>query len=75
MECGTSIAISTNQLIDPNISLDPKFLVPTEETVGSDSTHSTHLPDQSIDPSLVLPSTEDNSDSLMKTEQFFGLCG
>ena len=26
------IAISTDQLIDPNMSLDPKFLVPIEET-------------------------------------------
>ena len=25
-------AISTDQLIDPNMSLDPKFLVPIEET-------------------------------------------
>ena len=59
------IAISTDQLIDINMSLDPKSLVPIEEIVGSDPTHTTHLPDQSIDPSLVLPSIEGNSDSLM----------
>ena len=63
-------AISTDQLIDPNMSLDPKFLVPIEDTVGSDPTQSTHLSDKDIDPSLVLPSTNDNSDSLMKTEEF-----
>ena len=27
------IAISTDQFIDPNMSLDPKFLIPIEETV------------------------------------------
>ena len=64
------IASSTDQLIDPNMSLDPKFLVPIEETVGLDPTQSTHLSKQSIDPSLVLPSTENNNDSLMKTEGF-----
>ena len=63
-------AISTDQLIDPNMSLDPEFLVPIEETVGSDPTQSTHLSDKDIDPSLVLPSTNENSDSLMKTEEF-----
>ena len=52
------------------MSLDPKFLVPIEETVGSDPTQSTHLSDKDIDPSLVLPSTEDNSDSLVKTAEF-----
>ena len=61
-------AISTDQLLDPNMSLDPKFLV--EDTVGSDPTQSTHLSDKDIDLSLVLPSTNDNSDSLMKTEEF-----
>ena len=63
-------AISTDQFIDPNMSLDPKFLVSIEDTVGSDPTQSTHLSDKDIDPSLVLPSTKDNSDSLMKTEEF-----
>ena len=64
------LAISTDQLIDPNMSLDPEFLVPIEETVGSDPTQSTHLSNKSIDPSLVLPSTKDNSNSLMETEEF-----
>ena len=63
-------AISTYQLIDPNMSLDPKFLVPIEETVGSDPTQSTYLSDKDIDPSLVLLSTKDTNDSLMKTEEF-----
>ena len=31
-------AISSDQLIDPHMSLDPKSLVPIEETVGSDPT-------------------------------------
>ena len=52
------------------MSLDPKFLVLIEDTVGSDPIQSTHLSDKDNNPSLVLPSTEDNSDSLMKTEEF-----
>ena len=36
-------AISNDQLIDPNMSLDPELLVPIEETVGSDPTQTTHL--------------------------------
>ena len=36
-------AISSDHLIDPHMSLDPKFLVPIEETVGTDPTQSTHL--------------------------------
>ena len=62
--------ISTDLLIDPNMSLDPKFLVPIEDTVGSDPTQSTHLSDKDFNPSVELPSTEDNSDSLMETEEF-----
>ena len=65
-----STAISTDQLIDPNMSLDPEFLVPIEETVDSDPTQSTHLSSTDITSSLALPSTKDNSDSLMKTEEF-----
>ena len=67
-------AISTDQLIDPNMSLDPEFLVPIEETVGSDPTQSTHLSSKDVTPSLVLPSTNENSDSLMKTAEFFRFC-
>ena len=52
------------------MSLDPEFLVPIEDTVGSDPTQSTHLSNKSIDPSLALPSTNDNSNSLMETEEF-----
>ena len=62
-------AISTDQLIDPNISLDSEFLVPIDETVGSDPTQSTHLSSKDVTPSLVLPSTNENSDSLMKTAE------
>ena len=63
-------AISSDQLIDPHMSLDPEFLVPIEETVHSDPTQSTHLSSKYNESSLVLPSTEDNSDSLIKTEEF-----
>ena len=63
-------AISTDQLIDPNMSLDPEPLVPIEETVGSDPAQTTHLSNKDVTPSLVLPSTNENSDSLMKTEEF-----
>ena len=68
-------AISMDQLIDPNMSLDPKFLVPIEDTVGSDPAQSTHLSSKDINPSLVLPFTNDNSDSLMKTEEFLDFVG
>ena len=63
-------AISTDQLIDPNMLLDAEFLVPIEETVGSNPTQSTHLSSKDVTPSLVLPSTNENSDSLMKTVEF-----
>ena len=63
-------AFSSDQLIDPQISLDPQFLVPIEDSVGSDPTRSTHLSNKYNDTSLILPSTEDNSDSLMKTKEF-----
>ena len=57
------IAISTDQLIDPNMSLNPELLVPIEETVYSDPTETIHLSNEKSDTSLVLPSTEDNSNS------------
>ena len=63
-------AFSSDQLIDPQMSLDPQFLVPIEDSVGSDPTNSTHLSSKYNDTSLILPSTEDNSDSLIKTEFF-----
>ena len=63
-------AFSSDQLIDPQMSLDPQFLVPIEDSVGSDPTKSTHLSSKYNDTSLILPSTEDNSDSLMKTKEF-----
>ena len=62
-------AISFDQLINPHKSLDPEFLAPIEETVGSDPTQSTHLSSKYNESSLVLSSTEDNSDSLIKTEE------
>ena len=31
-------AFSSDQLIDPQMSLDPQFLVPVEDSVGSDPT-------------------------------------
>ena len=68
-------AFSSDQLIDPQMSLDPQFLVPIEDSVGSDPTKSTHLSNKYNNTSLILPSTEDNSDSLLKTKEFFGICG
>ena len=38
--------------------------------MGSHPTRSTHLSNKYNDTSLILPSTEDNSDSLMKTKEF-----
>ena len=62
-------AFSSDQLIDSQMSLDPQFWVPTDNTVRSDPTESTYLSHKHNDISLKLPSTEDNSDSLMKTEE------
>ena len=70
----TPTATSTDQLIDPNTSLDPKFLIPIEDTVSSDPTQSTYLSNKDIDPSIGLPSTKDNSDS-DENRRVFRLCG
>ena len=51
-------AFSSDKLIDPQMSLDPQFLVPIEDSVGSDPTKSTHLSSKYNDTSLLLPSTE-----------------
>ena len=66
------IAMSTDQLIEPNMSLEPELPVPIEETVGSDQTETTHLSNEKSDTSLVVPPTEENSNSLMETEEFYG---
>ena len=63
-------AFSSDLLLDPQMSLDPQFLVPIEDSVGSDPIKSTHFLNKYNDTSLILPSTEDNSDSLIKTEEF-----
>ena len=63
-------AYSSDQLIDSQMTLDPQFLVPTDNTVSSDPTQTTLIPDKYNNISLKMPSTEDNSDSLMKTEEF-----
>ena len=63
-------AYSFDQLIDSQMTLDPQFLVPTDNTVSSDPTQFTQIQDKSNDISLRKPSTEDNSNSLMKTEEF-----
>ena len=63
-------AFSSDELIDPQMSLDPQFLVPMDDSVGSDSTQSTHLTNKYNDTSLKLPSTEDNSGSLIETKEF-----
>ena len=47
-------AISSDQLIDPHMALEPKFLVPIEESVGSDPTKSTHLSSKYNESSLIL---------------------
>ena len=65
-----STAFSSDKLIDPHMSLGPQVLVPIKDSVGSEPTKSTHLSNKYNDTSLVLPSTEDNSDSLVKTEEF-----
>ena len=68
-------AYLSDQLIDSQMTLDPQFLVPTDNIVSSDPTQTTLIPDKYNDISLKMPSTEDNSDSLMKTEEFFwNLC-
>ena len=63
-------AYSSDQLIDSQMTLDPQFLVPTDNTVSSDPTQTTFISNKYNDISLKMPSTEDNSDSLMKTEEF-----
>ena len=63
-------AYSSDQLLDSQMTLDPQFLVPTDNTVSSDPTQTTLISDKYNDISLKMPSTEDNSDSLMKTEEF-----
>ena len=66
-------AFSSDQLLDPQMSLDPQFLVPIEDSVGSDPTKSTHLSSKYNDTLRILPSKEDNSDSLIKAEEFLTL--
>ena len=67
-------AFSSDQLINPQMSLGPTILVPIEDSVGSDPTKSTHLSSRYNDTSLILPSTEDNSDSLIKNRRIFRIC-
>ena len=64
------VVISTDNLIDSQMSLDPNFLVPNDESIDLTQTKLTNLPSENSDDSLVLPSTKENSDSLMKTEEF-----
>ena len=64
------VVISTDNSIDSQMSLDPKLLVLTDETVGSIPTQLNNLPSENSDDSLVLPSAKENSDSLIKTEEF-----
>ena len=45
-------------------------MVPTDNTVSSDPTKSTYLSSKYNDTSLKLPSTENNSDSLIETKEF-----
>ena len=46
-------AFSSDQLIDLQMSLDPQFLVPIEDNVGSDPTKSTHLSSKYNETSLI----------------------
>ena len=62
-------AISSDQLIDSHLSLDPDLLVPIDDSVGSEPTKTTQLSSK-YNESLDLPFIKDNSDSLMKTEEF-----
>ena len=62
--------LSSDQLIDSQMTLDPQVLVPTDNTVSSDPTQTTFVSNKYNDISLKLPSIEDNSNSLMKTEEF-----
>ena len=64
------VVISTDNSIDSQMSMDPKLIVLIDETVGSIPTQLTNLPSENSDDSLVLPSTKENSDSLIKTEEF-----
>ena len=64
------VAISTDNLIDSQMSLDPKLLVPIGETVDSTPTKLTDLQSENSNDSLVLPSVKENFDSLMKTEDY-----
>ena len=64
------VVISTDNLIDSQMSLDPNLLVPNEESIDSTQTKLTNLPSENSDDSLVLPYTKGNSDSLMKIEEF-----
>ena len=62
--------LSSDQLIDSQMTLDPQVLVPTDNTVSSDPTQTTFVSNKYNDISLKLPSIEDNSNSLIKTEEF-----
>ena len=55
---------------DSDVTLDSKFLVFIYETIGSDPTKITHITQESSETSLVLPSMNKDSGSLMKTEEF-----
>ena len=69
-------AISTDQLIDPNMSLDPKFLLfPLKILLAQIQLKLLICKNENCDTSLVLPSTENNTNSLMETEEFFRFYG
>ena len=53
------VVISTDNLIDSQMSLDPNLLVPNEESIDSTQTKLTNLPSENSDDSLVLPSTKE----------------
>ena len=66
----TPTAISTGKLIDPDFTLDSKYVIPIEDTTGSELTQSTNIEPEISDTSLVLLFMNENSNSLIKTAEF-----
>ena len=64
----TPKADSKDKLIDSDLILDSKFLVPIDDTVWPQKTETTQIDHTDQETSLELPSMNENRDSLMKTE-------
>ena len=61
---------SVDRLIDIDVTLNPEYLVHTDDTAGSASTDLTHILSEPTDKTSLLPSTDRDSDSLMETKEF-----